>query len=102
MLLDHPLGDYEYESAILSGTAALGWDEVSGMWRPATVYTPILSAITTVARMLVVFQAHRRRMREIQQFQGPHHGYSKEDARRRAPSHCSLVQELRTFSSLIN
>jgi superfamily II DNA helicase RecQ len=94
MLLDHPLGDHQYESAILSGTAVIGWDDVSGMWRPATVYTPILSAITTVARMLVVFQAHRRRMREVQRFQGPDHGYSEEDARRRAPSHYSLVQEM--------
>ena len=91
-LLDHPLGDQEYDSALISGMAVLGWSPHSHRWREATAYTPIISAIVTVARMLVISQAKHIRQNEIQQLRDE--GQSAEEAEEQAVSHFELVQNM--------
>ncbi|KAL6154739.1 hypothetical protein ACJQWK_00893 [Exserohilum turcicum] len=59
-LLDHKLKDNEYESPLVSAMAVLGVSTKSG-WLSPLVYTPKQSAIVTVARMLVLYQANRMR-----------------------------------------
>lgn len=54
-LLDHRLGgrtNDEYQSALVSGIAVLGLRPEGG-WQPAANFTPTLSGIIKVARMLV-------------------------------------------------
>ncbi|KAK4096687.1 hypothetical protein N658DRAFT_388597, partial [Parathielavia hyrcaniae] len=63
-LLDHDIGDNEYQNALYSGLAVLGIQTGHG-WRSALVYTPVLSAVVTVARMLVLYKAKRAREDEI-------------------------------------
>jgi superfamily II DNA or RNA helicase len=55
-LLDHPLGDGDYESAILSALAAMGVRDDGG-WYQADNYTWIYSAVIKLARMFVVRQS---------------------------------------------
>ena len=67
-LLDHPLEDHHYDNAMVSGSAVLGWNPDGGdkgVWRSPRDYPPVLSGIVSVARMLVVYQAHRLREREV-------------------------------------
>jgi hypothetical protein len=52
-LLDHPLQDNEYESAIISGLAVLGIRDEKG-WLDAEDYTPKYSAVIKLARLMVV------------------------------------------------
>jgi RecQ family ATP-dependent DNA helicase len=52
-LLDHQIRGNEFESGILSGLAVLGLDPDNG-WVNALNYTPILSAVVKIARILVV------------------------------------------------
>ncbi|KAK5011345.1 hypothetical protein LTR28_003772, partial [Elasticomyces elasticus] len=91
-VLDHPFKDHQGHSVMVSGMAVLGWDGASQHWRAASAYTPVLSAIITVAKMLVIYQAKRTRHRAIQQLRDS--GMETEDAERKAPSHFSLVQEM--------
>jgi hypothetical protein len=53
-LLDHVLGDSEYTSALISGTAVLGISAESG-WLDPLVYTPKQSAVVTTSCMLVLY-----------------------------------------------
>jgi hypothetical protein len=92
-LLDHPLDDHHYDNAMVSGSAVLGWnpnDGDKGVWRSPRDYPPVLSGIVSVARMLVVFQAHRLREREIAEMRQA--GEDEDTIREQAPSHFSLVQ----------
>lgn len=89
-LLDHPLQDHEYDSAMVSGMAVLGWSPHSSRWREATTYTPIISAIVTVARMLVIYQAKCVRHHQVQQLRED--GQSADEADEQATSHFELVQ----------
>ncbi|KAK5263115.1 hypothetical protein LTR96_011463, partial [Exophiala xenobiotica] len=91
-VLDHPLGDHQDHSAMVSGMAVLGWDDASRHWRVATAYTPVISAIVTVARMLVIYQAKQTRDTAVQRFRDS--GMEEEEAEEKAPSHFSLVQEM--------
>jgi superfamily II DNA helicase RecQ len=65
-MFDHPLGDREYESAILSGLAVLGADGENGGWMPAINYTPILAAMITTMRAIVIRRGWRKRQDQIQ------------------------------------
>ena len=65
-MFDHRLGDQEYENAVLSGLAVLGADGENGGWMPAINYTPILAAVITTMRAIVVRRAWRVRQRQIQ------------------------------------
>jgi hypothetical protein len=60
LLLDYHLKDDEYKSALVSATAVMGVDGDCG-WKDLLAYTPIISAIVTVARMLVLYTAVKMR-----------------------------------------
>lgn len=65
-MFDHRLGDEEYESAVLSGLAVLGADGEGGGWMPAINYTPILAAMITTMRAIVIRRAWCIRRNQIQ------------------------------------
>jgi hypothetical protein len=90
-LLDHNLGDNEYQSALISAMAVLGVSAETG-WLSSLMYTPKQSAIVTVARMLVVYQASCERRRQIAKLVDD--GYGEEPAGRVASTHFELVQEM--------
>ncbi|KAK3620044.1 hypothetical protein LTR22_025756 [Elasticomyces elasticus] len=64
-MFNHELQDREFDSAIMSGLAVLALDTQSGGWMPPTNYTPILAAMVTVLRGVVVYRSWRRRQDEI-------------------------------------
>ena len=59
-LLDQELKDDEYRSVMVSASAVLGIDGERG-WMGPFGYTPKLSAIVTVARMLVLYKSTKLR-----------------------------------------
>ena len=56
-MFDYRLGDNEYENAVLSGLAVLGAAGENGGWMPAINYTPILAAMITTMRAIVIRRA---------------------------------------------
>lgn len=52
-LLNQPLQDNEYKSALISGLAVLGMREDDG-WLDAEDYTPKYSAVIKLARLMMV------------------------------------------------
>ncbi|KAK4182230.1 hypothetical protein QBC35DRAFT_510368 [Podospora australis] len=90
-LLDHDIGDNEFHNALYSGLAVLGIHEGHG-WRTALVYTSRLSAIVTVARMLVLYKAKQERDDEVEQRRAA--GETQQEARRNARSHFDRVREM--------
>jgi hypothetical protein len=54
VLLDHPLGDDEHGSALISAMAVLGINANCG-WMSSLIYTPKQAVVVTVARMLVLY-----------------------------------------------
>ena len=56
-------------------------------------YTPKISAIVTVARMLVLYQAKREREDEVARLM-EQDAWSREDAEEQAPSHFELVKKM--------
>jgi superfamily II DNA helicase RecQ len=91
-LADHELKDHEYDSALVSGAAVLGWHAAKKTWRTPLNYPPILSGIVTVFRMLVVSHAHSEREQDIQRLQV--NGFGEDEARQRARSHFALVKSM--------
>jgi hypothetical protein len=65
-IFNHKLKDREFESGVISAAAVLGLEVERGGWRSALSYTPILSAIITTLRALVVYQAYSNRRRSIE------------------------------------
>lgn len=65
-MFDHRLGDNEYENGVLSGLAVLGGAGENGGWMPAINYTPILAAMITTMRAIVIRRAWRTRQEQIQ------------------------------------
>jgi hypothetical protein len=59
-LLNHELGDDEYESVIISGLAVMGFRDDGG-WLNAEDYTTKYSGIIKIARMLVVYRSYMER-----------------------------------------
>ena len=59
-LLDYKLASSEYESGLISGMAVLGVSVDRG-WLDPLMYTPKQSAIVSISRMLVLYQAHQER-----------------------------------------
>ena len=90
-LLEHPLKDDNYKSPLLSGLAVLGVDTNCG-WKSPMVYTPTLSAIVTVGKMLVLYSVveHRKQLT----LEKEKEGFARQDAEELAPSHFELVQEM--------
>ena len=64
-MFDHRLGDREYESGVLSGLAVLGAAGEDGGWMPAINHTPILAAVITTMRAMVIHRAWRQRQNQI-------------------------------------
>jgi superfamily II DNA helicase RecQ len=60
-LLDHGLADDEYKNALLSGIVVLGLkpDHLGGGWYPAHEFSPVLSALITTSKALVLYAAYR-------------------------------------------
>ena len=56
-MFNYKLKAGDFDSGIISGLAILGLDTQRGGWKPAINYTPILSAIVTIARVLVIYRA---------------------------------------------
>ncbi|KAK5110579.1 hypothetical protein LTR85_000994 [Meristemomyces frigidus] len=54
------------ENAVLSGLAVLGADGENGSWMPAINYTPILAAVITTMRAIVVRRAWRTPQNQIE------------------------------------
>jgi hypothetical protein len=67
--------------------------QVGHGWKSALIYTPVLSAIVTVARMLVLYKAKQGREKEIEN-RIRASGESEQDARRKARGHFDRVQEM--------
>ncbi|KAK3619761.1 hypothetical protein LTR22_025866 [Elasticomyces elasticus] len=64
-MFQHPLGDNEYESGLLSGLAVLGACGEKNGWVPAIYYTPTLAAVITTMRAIVVRRAWQTREEHI-------------------------------------
>lgn len=90
-LLDHHLNDDAYKSAFISATAVLGIDSDRG-WKDALAYRPIISAVVTVARMLVLHMAVKTRQDRVAELMEKE-GFAQQDAEELAVSHFDLVQE---------
>lgn len=89
-MFQHPLGDNEYESGLLSGLAVLGACGEKNGWVPAINYTPMLAAVITTTRAMVVRRAWRSRENYIaMQVQA---GVDVATARQSAPIIYELVQ----------
>ncbi|KAK6433365.1 hypothetical protein LTR95_010457 [Oleoguttula sp. CCFEE 5521] len=90
-MFQHPLGDNEYESGLLSGLAVLGACGEKNGWVPAIYYTPTLAAVITTMRAIVVRRAWRMREDHIaMQVQA---GIEEAVARQGAPVIHELVQK---------
>lgn len=59
-LLNHELGDDEYESVVISGLAVLGFRDDGG-WLNAEDYTTKYSGIIKIARLLVIYRSYVER-----------------------------------------
>ncbi|KAK4220455.1 hypothetical protein QBC38DRAFT_527612, partial [Podospora fimiseda] len=91
-LLDHDIGDKEFQNALYSGLAVLGIHVGHG-WRSALIYTPRLSAIVTVAWMLVLYKAKQDRDQEVERRQKVE-GETEQEARRQVRTHFDRVREM--------
>jgi superfamily II DNA helicase RecQ len=90
-LLDHELGDNEYQSVIISGMAVMGL-QGEGRWANAEDYTPKLSAVIKLARLMVVQKAYEMRQQGVaKKVEG---GMSRVDARERTQTHVKLVRRM--------
>ncbi|KAF2828293.1 hypothetical protein CC86DRAFT_320984, partial [Ophiobolus disseminans] len=67
-LLDHSLVGDEHKSGLLSGIAVLGLkpDYHGGGWVPAHDFSPVLSALITTSKVLVVHYARQQRDTALQ------------------------------------
>jgi RecQ family ATP-dependent DNA helicase len=90
-LLNQPLQDHEYKSVIISGLAVLGIRQDNG-WLGAEDYTPKLSAVIKLARLMVVQEAYEERREAIKHYQN--RGLSVEGAGKAASSHYYLTRSL--------
>ena len=70
-------------------------------WLDPLMYTPKQSAVISISRILVLYQAHKKRGKQIAELTAG--GYSKERARIVAATHFELVQTIcHRFISLTN
>ena len=90
-LLNHPLKDDEYKSAIISGLAVLGIQDDEG-WLDAEDYTPKYSAVIKLARLMVVQEAYEQRQNAIKQYED--RNITADQAHEKAISYFYLVRRL--------
>ena len=89
-LLDHPLQDDEYKSAIISGLAVLMIKGEKG-WQDAEDFTTKYSAVIKLARLMVVQEAYEQRQEQIQEYQS--NGLTEKEAGTMATSYYGLVKQ---------
>jgi superfamily II DNA helicase RecQ len=66
-MFDHELKEHEFESGVISALAVISIMRPKGGYTAAINYTPKLSAVVTVLRALVVYQAWQERQADVQQ-----------------------------------
>jgi superfamily II DNA helicase RecQ len=91
-LLDHNTGDIPETSILVTGLAVLGIDIERG-WKKPLSFTPMLSAIVTIGRMLVLSHAVRIRKEEIGQI-SRERSISKKKAAIQATNHYKIVETI--------
>lgn len=91
-MFDHELKAGEYESGIISALAVLGLNPEKEGWNTAKNYTPILSAVVTITRGLVVYRAWLTHQQAVQE--GMQGGIEEREARERAPSIFEQVKKM--------
>ncbi|KFY83127.1 hypothetical protein V500_10159, partial [Pseudogymnoascus sp. VKM F-4518 (FW-2643)] len=96
-LLDHPLQDREYESAMISGLAVLGLRDDEG-WLDAEDYTPKYSAAIKLAQLMVVQEAYERKEEAMELLQERYstqqQGISQDESRRETSSYYHLISRM--------
>jgi superfamily II DNA helicase RecQ len=94
-LLDHPLQDNEYESAMISGLAVLGMRDDEG-WLDAEDYTPKYSAAIKLARLMVVQEAYEKKEEAMQALQARNQEreIGEAECRRRTSSYYHLISRM--------
>ncbi|KAG9511453.1 hypothetical protein KCV07_g10152, partial [Aureobasidium melanogenum] len=92
-MLDHDIRDSEYTNGIISALMVLAIDERNKGWKPATIYTPILSAMITISRSMVVYKAYDNRNAIVKRIMRAE-SMSEAQARQAAPSIFDQVQEM--------
>jgi superfamily II DNA helicase RecQ len=99
VMFDHELKDHEFESGIISALAIVGIMRPKGGYMAAINYTPKLSAVVTVLRALVVYQAWEERQADIQR--RIDEGSDEKEAREQARATIEGVREsVRRFMTL--
>ncbi|KAF2092372.1 hypothetical protein NA57DRAFT_62543 [Rhizodiscina lignyota] len=81
--------DDVYINSIISGLAVLGLDEDCA-WKGPSRATRALSAVVTVARMLVLYRAKLMREAAIKEMR-EEQGFSRAEASKKAPTHFQLA-----------
>lgn len=89
-LLNHPLQDNEYKSALISAMAVLGIREDDG-WFDAEDYTPKFSAVIKLSRLMVIQDAWEQRREKVHIYQD--RGWNEAEINDTVPSHYQLVQK---------
>ncbi len=98
-VLDHDIGDSEYSNAMVGSLAVLGI-ETGGGWKSPLIYTPMLSAVVTTSKMIVLYKAYLTRDEQVQKMTQARidEGFGEDVARRvaceDAPAHFDLVQRM--------
>ena len=100
-LLDHDLVDNEFQSAIISGLAVLGIRDDKG-WESPEDYTPKLSAVIKLARLMVIQMAYQARQARIRR-RVEDENWDQKAAEDEKPGHVGLVQGMcRRFMMLMD
>jgi RecQ family ATP-dependent DNA helicase len=98
-LLNHELGDDEYESVIISGLAVLGFRDDGG-WLNAEDYTTKYSGVIKIARMLVIYRSYVER--EVG-YEGNRQFWDDAQARSRTEPMFDIVRRrVRKFMTLVS
>jgi RecQ family ATP-dependent DNA helicase len=101
-LLNHPLQDNEYKSAIISGLAVLGMKDDGG-WLNAEDYTPKYSAVIKLARLMVVQEAYERKKEAMRQLQEKDNEITEAIAREQTVSYYHLIGKMvKRFMTMAN
>ena len=101
-LLNHPLQDNEYKSAIISGLAILGMKDDGG-WLNAEDYTPKYSAVIKLARLMVVQEAYERKKEAMRQLQENDNEITEAIAREQTVSYYHLIGKMvKRFMTMAN
>ncbi|KFZ20514.1 hypothetical protein V502_03157 [Pseudogymnoascus sp. VKM F-4520 (FW-2644)] len=88
-LLDHPLQDNEYQTAIISGLAVLMMKGNKG-WHNAEDFTTKYSAVIKLAQLMVVQEVYKQRQEQVHVYQSE---MTEVKARNKATSYYQLVKQ---------